>query len=194
MPPSNSPAANIAFIVEGQTDRFIVETLANKIAEEQPDQPPPRFASVSLSGSPRVRNIFPTISALLRKGFGRVIVVFDTDSIDATENDRFVGSLGDQLVREGLADRVTLVPIVPEIESWILADAETVESTTGHEVSRDPNLKPKQRVQRILGTDPGSMERLVRQLRPERISLRNASFQKFAQSLREALRASPKAA
>lgn len=109
----------VAFVVEGETDQAIIETLARRIAA---DAGAPGLAPVfiTLSGSPKVRNMFPELHFLKDKGY-RTIVVFDTDGDEA-----LVRAIKARLIEEGLEKDVKLVAVAPSIEAWLATSTKPV--------------------------------------------------------------------
>ena len=120
MRPSPSVRRKIGFLVEGETDRLIVETIARKIL------PDSDWVRVIRSGGgatlPWARDL---VSLLLEeKDYLHVVVLVDADSI----NDRDIKSRRERV--ESMIDldsfkgHASVCFAVPEIEAWLLAKYE----------------------------------------------------------------------
>lgn len=181
----------IALLVEGESDKLVLEALFKKITSDLPE--PVELKTIRVGGSPRVRNVFPELNRLKSQGFDRIFLIFDADGIDEEENARLVRALEGRLIKEGLSDTVTLVPIVPSIESWLLAGAEADPKSGGIDALRlDAALPAK--LKEILGESSGhrhphgeSLTRLMDRMRIDRIRNQHQSFRIFENSIKKTL-------
>jgi hypothetical protein len=181
----------IAFIVEGDKDELLVEALARKLVVRLHAKAQPCFTTVPLGGSPHVMGILSIVLLLLGRGCQRVIVVFDT----RTTNKRRISTLLEEiqmpLIKGGVVERVVLVPAVPSIESWVLADEEALEKASGTSLAGGVSRRrsrPEELLRELLGGwGPKEQRRMARVLAPERIRVKDASFDAFARALESAL-------
>jgi hypothetical protein len=88
-------------------------------------------------------------------------------------------------------DMVSLIPLVPSIENWMLADEEALKRAGGN---LPPEELPRGREQLealmgelLGGWGPKEQKRMARYLDPERIRVKDASFDAFVRALLAAL-------
>lgn len=182
--PDPLPPRRIGFIVDGDTDKLLVETLGRKVLS--PLAPPPCLATVRVYGSPWVRYIFPELSWLLEKGCDKVLAVFDTETEDPREIDSLLAGLQVGLARWRMLDKVDLVPVTPDITRWLLADNRLLEQVPGAlelaahlREARDPRWS----LQHLSAESQAVLETLISRLDPERLRAQEPSFDRFARAL-----------
>lgn len=109
----------LAFVVEGDLDRAVVETLARRIWGH-----PVHLHTVRLGGKAAVPWLWSAAMPLLdEKGYDHVIVLLDADTTSrddiVEQEDALKAQFAQHRLRE---DEVSLVLAVPEIEAWLIAD------------------------------------------------------------------------
>lgn len=110
----------LAFIVEGDLDRVVVETLARQIWSEAP----PKIHTVRLGGKAAVPWVWSTVLALLdEKDYDHVVIVLDADSASPDDVEVQRAAVRAQLGQHHLGEEeVSIVFAVPELEAWLIAD------------------------------------------------------------------------
>jgi hypothetical protein len=185
---SSAPQPKLGFLVEGDVDKLLVEVLARKVASQLSPPVQPRLATVRLAGTPRVRKMISEILFLVDKGYTPAVVVFDTDTVPP---DSYVAELESRLAANRVHDLARLVPVIPCIEAWVLADEAAVQQVAGKpppSAAERADRTPKEVLEQWLGGwGPREQEQVAALLDPERIRLHDASFAHFEQLLQELL-------
>ena len=165
----------IGFIVEGDTDKSVVETVARHLLG-------PNFHvhAVRLGGKAALPWAYATALRLLGdKGYAHIVVVLDADvSNDDPETiERLAWQVRDQFRTHGLEDSTSICIAVPSIEAWLLsAYVEQPEAV----------LDPKPDLVRHLGVpalSPEVAERAARALDLTLARSRSPNFDHFARTL-----------
>ncbi len=104
----------IGFIVEGQSDanfvQFMVEDYFNNSFQPK---------VISMSGkAPMVSSSKIIVASFIEIGVGHIFVMFDTDNF---ETDKQIEYLTKPLENFGVLDKVTVIPVSPFLETWILS-------------------------------------------------------------------------
>lgn len=158
----------VGFIVEGEHDRIVVETIAGRVL---PDGATLR--TVRIGGKAALGSIYSTVWAFREAAYDAVLVVFDTDADDLESQTTRVRR---DLERHGIREGVAICPASPELEAWLLA------MTTD-----DPEslARPRRRLAETLGRTPDAKdyERMARELDLEIVARRSPSFRAFLESL-----------
>lgn len=181
----------VAFIVEGNEGKWLVEALARKVATRLRLEEPPCFETVRLFGAPHIMGILSIVLLLFGRDYQRVIVVFDT----RTRNKQRIASVLQEiqlpLIKAGVSERVVLVPAVPDIASWVLADEKALERVAGAHLPEGTSRvrgRSGPLLRKLLGDwSDKEQKRVARYLDPERIRTRDKSFEAFARALQLAL-------
>jgi hypothetical protein len=187
----------VAFIVEGNEGKWLVEALARKVVTRLHLEEPPCFETVRLFGAPHIMGILSIVLILSGRGYERVIVVFDTHTRNKQRIAELIQEIQLPLIKAGVSERVMLVPAVPAIASWVLADEKALERVAGAhllEGSSRARGRPEVLLRTLLGGwSDKEQKRVARYLDPERIRARDKSFDAFVRALQLALgaRASP---
>ena len=105
----------VGFIVEGDRDKLIVETLSHRILPAEFD-----FHSVRIGGKAGLYTAYTTVLLFLDRDYQHTIIVFDKNESE----DWLVPLVEETLERYGLVDEATICPAVPAIEAWLLAEYE----------------------------------------------------------------------
>lgn len=106
----------LGFIVEGDSDRIVVEWIARRLLP-----PEAQVRTIRLGSRAALPTAFTSVLTFFAKDYDQVIVVFDSDSTlteVVAEQQRDVEL---SLCERGLLHRVSVCPAVPEIEAWIAA-------------------------------------------------------------------------
>ncbi len=180
----------IAFFVDGDKEKLLVETLARKLIERHRPASQPVLATLRLAGTPR-EGIFSLVEVMLTKDYQRFFILFNTGSTSRRRIADMASEIHEPLVRVRLEEKVSLIPLVPSIERWVLADEEALEQAAGKrctgDVSHERN-RPEEVLRELLGGwGPREQKRVARYLDPERIRARDKSFDAFARALQLAL-------
>lgn len=185
-----SAARKIAFLVEGDKDKLLVEALAWKLAGRHRLAVPPCFTTIRLAGTPRA-GISSVVELLLTRQYERFFILFDTGTTHLRRAAALAEEIHEPLVRARLADRVVLVPVMPSIERWVLADAEAVERVSGRRLTPGPprgHSSPREVLEAVRGGwGLKEQRRVARHLDPERIRSRDPGFAAFARALEAAM-------
>lgn len=183
--------SNVAFIVRDDAARLLVETLARKVLAKLQPGASPVLRTVRLMGSPQIMGILSVIQRLMGDDYERFIVVFDTGTKDKRRISAILEEIQVPLIKGFVLDRVSLIPVVPSIERWVLADTEALERALGKPLPEEPWRKrgrPEDILRELFGDwGPKEQRRVARHLDPERIRARDASFEAFVRALQVAL-------
>jgi len=188
----------IAFIVEGDESKWLVEALARKVVTRLCLKEQPCFETVRLFGSPQVMGLLSIVRLLLGRDYQRVIVVFDTHTANNRRISELLREIQAPLLKGAVSGWVSLVPVVPSIERWVLADEEALVRAAGKPLPEEALARGKSHPEEVLrellgGWGPKEQKRVARYLDPERIRARDASFDTFARALEDALGRRPEA-
>lgn len=185
---SSAPPPKLGFLVEDDVDKLVVEALARKVASRLSPPVQPRLATIRLAGTPRVRKMIPEILFLVDKGYVPAVVVFNTDTLPP---DSYVAELESRLAANRVHDLARLVPVIPSIEAWVLADEVAIQQVAGTPPpgpAERSDKTPKEVLEQWLGGwGPREQERVAELLDPERIRPREPSFARFERLLQELL-------
>lgn len=165
----------LGLIVEGTTDEVIISTLLHKMFAKV------KFTIIAVHGASRLHAAFVTVYKFLRGSYPHIFVLFDTDTTDLLEIEDQMELFGRQFRTHRLEDYVTLVPVVPQIEAWLLAEFEEMP-----ELVADPKAALKQHLQ----CEPLSvacLQQLAETIDPETIAERSPSFARFVQQVEQVL-------
>ncbi|WP_375769905.1 hypothetical protein NR798_03180 [Archangium gephyra] len=181
----------VAFIVEGNEGKWLVEALARKVVTRLRLEEPPCFETVRLFGAPHIMGILSIVLILSGRGYERVIVVFDTHTRDKQRIAGLLREIQLPLIKAGVSERVLLVPAVPAIASWVLADGKALERVAGTHLPEGTSRargRPEALLRQLLGDwSDREQKRVARYLEPERIRTRDKSFEAFVRALQLAL-------
>jgi hypothetical protein len=166
--------SKLAFIVEGDTDATVVRALVERIAP-----PRTRLGFVRAGGKIGIYSASPSVAILQGKGYDHVFVIFDADTNDPTVVREQETRIVDMLRERGLTRGISVVPVVPTIEAWLLADVEEQPDSVANAKGR---LRELQRTGRL----PDSVERIAERLKLEQLRNRSPSFAAFAQMIEDA--------
>ncbi|HFD40459.1 MAG TPA: hypothetical protein ENJ31_11510 [Anaerolineae bacterium] len=164
----------LGFIVEGDTDRIIVESFAQRLLPEGW-----RFHTVRLGGKAALPWAYTTVLMFLEEGYEHVIIVFDTDSLDEMEIARQKWEVVSTLEAHQVAHQTTVCPAVPVIEAWLLDDT--------YDGWPESLMQPQAALARQLGVSqlsPPVIRRQAMTLNIERAARRNSSLQCFITAIR----------
>ncbi|WP_257462099.1 hypothetical protein [Archangium lipolyticum] len=168
-----------------------MEALARKSVARLRLAARPCFATVRLGGSPHVMGILSLVLLLLGRDYQRIIVVFDTRTTNRRRIAAILEEIRAPLIKGGVVERVTLVPVVPSIENWVLADEKALERAAGaHFVEGVPRggTRPDEFLSELLGGwGPKQQKQIARALEPERIRVNDSSFDAFVRALHSSL-------
>lgn len=106
----------IGFIVEGNTDRQIVEAMARQVLGE-------RFliSTVRLGGLAALPWAYTTVFKFIEKGYSKIILVLDANSVDPEEIAEKKHRVEQSFREHALEERIEVCFATPVIESWLLA-------------------------------------------------------------------------
>jgi hypothetical protein len=185
-----SAQRKIAFLVDGDKEKLLVEALARKVMARHRPASPPCLATLRFGSIPRA-GIYSLVELLLTKDYQRFLILFNTGSTSRRRSSSMAREIQESLIRARLEDKVSLIPLVPSIERWVLADEEALERALGkplpEELLRERG-KPEALLRELFGEwGPKEQKRVARYLDPERIRARDASFEAFARALQAAL-------
>jgi hypothetical protein len=185
-----SAQRKIAFLVDGDKHKLFVEALAQGVVARHRPESQPCFATIRLAGTPRA-GVFSVVEVLLTKNYERFLIVFDAGTTNKRRISSMISEIQEPLIRARLMDKVSLIPMVPSIESWVLADEEALERVSGTSIADGVSRgrsRPEDLLRELLGGwGPKEQRRMARYLDPERIRAKNASFDAFARALESAL-------
>ncbi|QRN96732.1 hypothetical protein JRI60_48450 [Archangium violaceum] len=128
---------------------------------------------------------------MLTKNYQRFFILFGTGSNRKQRISSMVSEIQEPLVRLRLMDRVSVIPLVPSIESWVLADEEAIGQAGGTHLPEELP-RGREQLEELLGEllggwGPKEQKRMARFLDPERIRAKDASFDAFVRGLLAAL-------
>src|SRR5262245_44069772 len=109
-------ALKLAFFVEGDTDKDIIETLAPRILG-----PAAQVRVVRVGGKAAFPSTFSEAAQFLEAGYTSVFLVVDADTEIPSEIELQKQRLADVFHRYGLDDHARIQMAVPMIEAWLLA-------------------------------------------------------------------------
>ncbi|MDM8549973.1 hypothetical protein QUF72_07855 [Desulfobacterales bacterium HSG2] len=159
----------LGFIVEGDTDKVIIETLARRLLPSDT-----QFHTVRTgSKSELFHSAHITVFKFLDKAYNHVIALFDTDSTDQDSIGERVLNCEEQFRRYDLLKQVTVCPVIPEIEVWLLANY-----FEPFEIYR-----PKVMLAETIQEKQLDIEKLVQTADINLMKKRNASFASFVEML-----------
>jgi hypothetical protein len=189
---SNTSQPKLGFLVQGDVEKLLVETLARKIAAQLPIPLEPRMGTIRFGGPFRVLTVVPEIHFMAEKGYAPVIMVFD-EKVDEDPSRTNLFQVERLLMKYEFQSYARLIPVTPSIEAWVLADEDAVRQVAGTPTpplaSRDGKTPKEVLKQWLGGWDTVRQEAVARLLEPVRIRMREPSFLKFEQAVQEVLRA-----
>lgn len=160
------------FIVEGDTDKAIAETLIRRMLPSSI-----QLHTVRLGGKIALPSAYTTVALFLDRGHEHVFILFDTDSTIASVIARQRREVEAPLREHHLLDRAAVCPVVPTIEAWLLAGmADQPDSVP------DPKAELT-RTLRIRPSDVGALARLATTIDLDLARRRNASFAEFTDAV-----------
>lgn len=173
----------IAFLVEGDEDKVVVEELLRRIATEE-NLRQPQFKTVRLNGSPSVRYFIPELRQLHKQGYRHVVLVFDAHQEDERA---LLEQLQGKLHRAGMTnqDRVDLIAVTPSIEAWLLADDKALSEVTDQKPQE--GVPPKEAIRQMIGGRLQLIKDLASRVRISVLRQKDRAFQQFENSVRDAL-------
>ncbi|WPB76540.1 hypothetical protein KYC5002_47085 [Archangium violaceum] len=181
----------VAFIVEGNEGKWLVEALARKVVTRLRLEEPPCFETVRLFGSPYVMGILSIVLLLSGRGYQPVIVVFDTHTRNKQRIADLLQEIQLPLIKAGVSERVVLVPAVPSVASWVLADEHALERVAGAHLPEGASRargRSEMLLKNLLGAwSDREQKRVARYLDPERMRGKDKSFDAFVRALQLAL-------
>jgi hypothetical protein len=164
----------IGFVVEGDIDKVVVETLSHRLLGSAV-----RAYGVRLGGSMAVRWAYSTVLTLLEeKQYPHVVLLLDAGAVLEPEIDRKRKEIAAMLAEHDIgAEEVSVCLAVPQIEAWLLAEFEE-----HPEESEDPKqaLMNRMNVRRLL---PADVHQLARSLDIAKARSRSPSFDEFVRTL-----------
>jgi hypothetical protein len=171
-------AERIAFVVEGDHDKAVVEALAQRIWRV----PPERMRTVRLGGRAAIPWLWDTVVTLLEeKGYDHVVVLLDADDDDEDSEEAagLVAEIKAELANHHIDEKkVSVLLAVPMLEAWLLADTE--------EQPEVPDAR--KRLRNLLGRwSPDKLADMVRNLDLDKARRRSPSLHMFLAEL-ESLR------
>ncbi|HEU4410369.1 MAG TPA: DUF4276 family protein [Polyangiaceae bacterium] len=166
-------AERIAFVVEGDADKAVVESLAKRIWQT----PPERVHTVRLGGRAAVPWLWATVLTLLdEKHYNHVVVLLDADTADGEKAADRVEELKAELLKHRITDdSVSIFLAVPELEAWLLAATE--------ENPEVPGAKQRLRAALPEATSPDELARLASKLNLREARRRSPSLNTFLSAL-----------
>ncbi|OJT18809.1 hypothetical protein BO221_39485 [Archangium sp. Cb G35] len=189
--PVRHPAQRkIAFFVDGDKEKLLVEALARKVMERHRPASQPVLATLRLAGTPR-EGLFSLVEVMLTKDYQRFLILFNTGSTSRRRIAYMASEIHEPMVRARLEDKVSIIPLVPSIESWVLADEEALARAAGRRWTGDvphERGRPEDVLRELLGGwGPREQKRVARHLDPERMRGKDKSFDAFVRALQLAL-------
>jgi hypothetical protein len=193
----SSAQRKIAFIVDEGKEKLLVEALARKVIARHRPVSRPCLAIIGLWGTPLV-GVYSVVELLFMKNYQRFFILFNARTTSRRRISSLMSDILKPLIRMRLDEKVTLIPLVPSIERWVLADEEAVERAAGRPLPQEALARGKSQPEEVLrallgGWGPKEQKRVARYLDPERIRARDASFDAFARALEDALGRRPEA-
>lgn len=183
------------FLVDGDKEKLLVEALARKLVARHAART--CFATLCFWSTPR-EGIYSLVEVLFTRRDQRFIILFNTRSNSRRRISLMTSEIWNPLIRARLDEKVTLIPLVPSIERWVLADEEALERAAGKPLAQEALARGKSHPEEVLrallgGWGPKEQRRVAKYLDPERIRARDASFDTFARALEDALGRRPEA-
>ena len=169
-----SSTFKLAFIVEGDTDRVVVETLARQVWSA-----PPKIHTVRLGGKAAVPWVWSTVLALLdEKNYDHVVILLDADSTSPDDVEVQRAAIRAQLRQHHFGEEeVSIAFAVPELEAWLIADR-----------AKEPERDSRARFEALFGgRTPEIIEQRARALNLDVARERSPSLDEFMRTL-DALR------
>ncbi|MDM8549972.1 DUF433 domain-containing protein [Desulfobacterales bacterium HSG2] len=161
----------LSFIVEDKVDKIIVGTLVHRIL-------PSNIQIYTVTkGKSHFHLNYITVFEFLDKAYNHVIFLFDTDSADQVSVKQNVREYEREFRKHNLQRWVTVCPVVPQIEAWLLGNY-----LERPEIYREPTamLAEAMQVEKLTGED---MEKIAQAADIDRMKKRNASFSSFVELL-----------
>ena len=160
----------IGFIVEGATDVTLITKLVTRL------HPDIFMRAIYVGGKSRFYSAHIGTVAFLRKEYQHVFVLFDTDTTDSFNIEDQLRSFSQPFREYGLEKRATLIPIIPEIEAWILS----------HFIKEiHPSTSPKAALRKILTDSPELPQDITKLVEHVDLSQMKANNQNFAEFVDE---------
>jgi len=189
--PVKHPAQRkMAFFVDGDKEKLFVEALARKVVERHRPASPPVLATLRLAGTPR-EGIYSLVEVMLTKDYQRFFILFNTGSTSRRRIADMASEIHEPLVRARLEDKVSIIPLVPSIDSWVFADEEALARAAGRRWTGDvphERSRPEDVLRALLGGwGPKEQKRVARYLDPERMRGGDKGFDAFVRALQLAL-------
>lgn len=168
---------SLGFIVEGDTDKIIVETLAQRLLSHPPIDF--QFYTVRLGSKAALSSAYTTVWLFLEKGYEHIVLLFDADTTNKDEVFYQKSRVEKTLLENHIElSKVVVCPVIPEIEAWLLAHY--FEFPEEHLNSR---TKLKQITQQNV-LSPQVLRAIAEQVDLELLEQRSSSFAEFAHALR----------
>ncbi len=165
----------LGFIVEGNSDRVVVEWIARELLPLET-----HIRTVRLGSHAALPSAYTSVLTFVSKGYDQVVLVYDSDTTlpDAVSEQQRTAELS--LNEHGLLDRVSVCPAVPEIEAWLVAGIAELDPTVAD---------PKELLRRFLGPSFFSgvdMDRLAAAFDVSLARRRSPSFSQFVEAIEQA--------
>ncbi len=173
------PKWKIGFIVEGDTDKPIVEEIAQRVLSPRFGAVPFKVHAVRLGSEIALPWAYSSVLALLdESAYDHVVIVLDADSVRTTDVERKKRRI-DEMMREHslTSDEVSVCLAVPEIEAWLLT--EDLEEPENHP---DPKSKLEEKLQNRKLTAERAGQ-LAKELDITRDRKRSPSLEQFVSTL-----------
>ncbi|HYO74302.1 MAG TPA: hypothetical protein VEU33_50335 [Archangium sp.] len=167
----SSKKKKLGFIVEGDFDKEVVETLAARLLGE-------RFHAhtVRLGGKAALPWVWSTVLDLQARDYSHIIILVDADVSIESEVERQRREVEMNLQQHGAARNTWVCLAVPTLGAWLLANG-----PARSEARSDPKGTLEMRLGRPL--QPGDGARLADELDIELARKNSRSFDQFVQAL-----------
>lgn len=167
----SSKKKKIGFIVEGDFDKEVVETLAVRLLGD-------RFHphTIRLGGKAALPWVWSTVLDLQARGYSHVIIVFDADVSIESEAERQRREVEMNLQQHGAARNTSVCLAAPTIEAWLLANERMQPGDRS-----DPKGALHGRLPHQLRSGDGA--RLAEELDIEQARKNSWSFEQFVRTL-----------
>jgi len=167
----SSKKKKLGFIVEGDFDKEVIETLAVRLLGA-------RFHvhTVRLGGKAALPWVWSTVLDLQARDYSHVIILFDADVSSESEVERQRREVELNLQQHGAAQNTSVCLAVPTIEAWLLSN-----EPMRPEARSDPKGVLEMHLGRPL--QPGDGARLADDLNIEQTRKNSRSFEQFFQAL-----------
>lgn len=167
----SSKKKKLGFIVEGDFDKEVIETLAVRLLGE-------RFHihTVRLGGKAALPWVWSTVLDLQARDYSHIIILFDADVSSESDVERQRREVEMNLQQHGAARNTAVCLAVPAIETWLLTSG-----PPRPEARSDPKGVLEMRLGRPL--QPGDGARLADELDIEQARKNSRSFEQFVQTL-----------